>query len=166
MEHPNYPAFAKLGLKWGAVPSITSEYSSLCTARDGRVCFPIRCSLLRRPGSSTVRGCLGCSMHPIVLSRSAVSFYCSSCTSRSSYMQRFVFVSTICPMPPQAEVYPLPVFAAHVLLSLVFADFTMNLGGINYTACPFNGWFMNTEVTLCSSSLCTLTAAGAITRGN
>lgn len=25
LEHPNYPAFAKLGLKWGAVPSITSE---------------------------------------------------------------------------------------------------------------------------------------------
>lgn len=26
------------------------------------------------------------------------------------------------------------------------ADFTMSLGGINYTAAPFNGWFMNTEV--------------------
>jgi len=25
-------------------------------------------------------------------------------------------------------------------------DFTMSLGGIDYTACPFNGWFMNTEV--------------------
>ena len=29
LEHPDYPAFGKLGLKWGAVPSITSE---------GRVC--------------------------------------------------------------------------------------------------------------------------------
>ena len=24
----------------------------------------------------------------------------------------------------------------------------MSLGGIDYTACPFNGWFMNTEVQL------------------
>eukprot|EP00752_Nemacystus_decipiens_P005386 g4883.t1 len=48
LEHPNHPEFAKLGLKWGAVPSIT--------------------------------------------------------------------------------------------------NFTMSLGGIDYTACPFNGWFMNTEV--------------------
>lgn len=22
----------------------------------------------------------------------------------------------------------------------------MSLGGVDYTACPFNGWFMNTEV--------------------
>ena len=29
LEHPDYPEFAKLGLKWGAVPSITSEPFSI-----------------------------------------------------------------------------------------------------------------------------------------
>ena len=28
MEHPNYPAFGKLGLKWAAVPAICSEYDA------------------------------------------------------------------------------------------------------------------------------------------
>lgn len=30
LEHPKYPEFAKLGLKWGAVPSITSECACAC----------------------------------------------------------------------------------------------------------------------------------------
>ena len=33
------------------------------------------------------------------------------------------------------------------------ADFTMNLGGIDYTACPFNGWFMGTEVKATKESM-------------
>lgn len=32
LEHPDYPEFAKLGLKWGAVPSTTSERAWLCVA--------------------------------------------------------------------------------------------------------------------------------------
>lgn len=42
----------------------------------------------------------------------------------------------------------LPVAArwGHRCWLLACEDFTMSLGGIDYTACPFNGWFMNTEV--------------------
>jgi len=35
LEHPDYPDFGKLGLKWGAVPSITSESQHSSAQEEG-----------------------------------------------------------------------------------------------------------------------------------
>lgn len=58
----------------------------------------------------------------------------------------------------------MPTLLVGALRLVTSADFTMSLGGINYTACPFNGWFMNTEVTVFSSSFRTKTTAGNVAR--